>query len=156
MQKLIFTLLPVLALSQVGINTTLPTKTLDVNGEMRIREIPAGDSSDMILVVDQEGNIRKMPLPQSSPSPITPVTPSGSCPNFERNQSSGYYLLFKSDSSVPNPNSPLSINNTNFTSAGAYILNNNYFYSWSNTTGNALNIGQPFTVYFSPTMSCQY
>jgi len=48
------------ALCQVGINTTEPTKTVDVNGEIRIRNLPVGESGDQILSSDPEGNIRKV------------------------------------------------------------------------------------------------
>ncbi|MBC5834698.1 hypothetical protein G6N05_09525 [Flavobacterium sp. F372] len=42
--------------SQVGINTTAPTKTLDVNGEVRIRTLPVTNASTS-LTVDASGNV---------------------------------------------------------------------------------------------------
>lgn len=49
------------ALAQVGVNTTTPTATLDVNGNMRVRTIGAttrlSAPKDSLLVVDQDGNI---------------------------------------------------------------------------------------------------
>jgi len=48
------------ALCQVGINTAEPTKTFDINGEIRIRNLPVGESGDQILSSDAEGNIRQV------------------------------------------------------------------------------------------------
>lgn len=44
----------------VGINTNNPTEQLDVNGKLRLRDIPTGTNSDMILTADTNGNIRKV------------------------------------------------------------------------------------------------
>ncbi|MEF9477560.1 lectin-like protein [Chryseobacterium sp. 1B4] len=46
---------------KVGINTLTPTKTLDINGELRVRTLNSGSDSDDILSADSEGNIRKIP-----------------------------------------------------------------------------------------------
>ncbi|GGF07244.1 hypothetical protein SAMN05443634_101115 [Chishuiella changwenlii] len=46
--------------AQVGINTEEPTKTLDINGELRVRTLPSGDVIDDILVSDIDGNVRKV------------------------------------------------------------------------------------------------
>lgn len=43
--------------SQVGINTTEPTATLDVNGTIRVRSIPSSTADGKILVIDDSGNI---------------------------------------------------------------------------------------------------
>ena len=40
--KLLFLLFPVFALAQVGINTTTPTNTLDINGSARVRNLTIG------------------------------------------------------------------------------------------------------------------
>lgn len=45
---------------QIGINTENPTKTLDVNGEARVRTLPEGNVIDDILVADTNGNLRKV------------------------------------------------------------------------------------------------
>lgn len=46
--------------SQVGINTTSPTKDLDINGELRIRNLPdANISNSNLLVADVNGNVGK-------------------------------------------------------------------------------------------------
>lgn len=63
--KHIYTLLLIslssLLFSQVGINTTTPTKTLDVDGEVYIRKTPEGDKGiESILSTDTDGNIRKV------------------------------------------------------------------------------------------------
>jgi hypothetical protein len=42
MKKLIFLLFPIFAMSQVGISTTNPTNTLDVNGTTRVRSLTLG------------------------------------------------------------------------------------------------------------------
>lgn len=49
------------AFAQVGINTNDPSKTLDVNGEVRVRTLPAGGTIDNILVADTSGNLRIVP-----------------------------------------------------------------------------------------------
>ncbi|ASK32117.1 hypothetical protein CEY12_19325 [Chryseobacterium sp. T16E-39] len=46
--------------AQVGINTTQPTKTLDINGELRIRTLNQGADNDVILSADGNGNVRKI------------------------------------------------------------------------------------------------
>ncbi|WP_139166265.1 hypothetical protein [Chryseobacterium soldanellicola] len=43
----------------VGINTPVPTKTLDINGDLRIRTLPAGTGADKLIVADASGNILK-------------------------------------------------------------------------------------------------
>lgn len=54
-------LLPLSIIAQVGIETTTPTKTLDVNGEMRVRfttsNLNEPAAKDSILVVDNLGNV---------------------------------------------------------------------------------------------------
>lgn len=48
-------------LAQVGINTDSPTKALDVNGDMRIRNIPVTSSNNIeFLVKDDNGNINSV------------------------------------------------------------------------------------------------
>jgi len=42
MKKLIIILFPILSFSQVGIATTTPTNTLDVNGDARVRSLTFG------------------------------------------------------------------------------------------------------------------
>lgn len=42
MKKLIVLLFPILTFSQVGISTTNPTNTLDVNGDLRVRILTLG------------------------------------------------------------------------------------------------------------------
>ena len=44
----------------IGIGTNSPTKTLDVNGETRVRLLPSGDMQNKnIITVDQDGNLYK-------------------------------------------------------------------------------------------------
>jgi len=47
-----------LLFSQVGINTTNPTATLDVNGDLRIRQLDNGSGSH-ILGINEEGKVSK-------------------------------------------------------------------------------------------------
>jgi len=52
----------------VGIGTNAPTKDLDVDGELRVRNLPVGSTtSDALLTTDPQGNIRKIAntIPQS-------------------------------------------------------------------------------------------
>lgn len=53
---LFYFLLSITVFSQVGINTTNPTKMLDVDGEVRVRNIPEM-MKDSILVSDGKGNV---------------------------------------------------------------------------------------------------
>ena len=47
-----------LSFAQVGINTTNPTKELDINGELRIRRLPT-QTSNTLIGADRDGNIGK-------------------------------------------------------------------------------------------------
>ena len=51
----------IFSFGQIGINTNNPTKTLDVNGEARVRTLPQGNATDELLVADSNGNVRKVP-----------------------------------------------------------------------------------------------
>jgi len=42
MKKLIILLFPIFGMTQVGISTTTPTSTLDVNGDLRVRSLTLG------------------------------------------------------------------------------------------------------------------
>lgn len=145
-------LLPVLGFGQsfpgVGINTTTPTEALDVNGKIKSQDIPLVTSADYVLVTNADGVHRKMLLSSLSQN-------AGTCPNFNRNQSNGYFLLFESSSSIQNPNNSLVIQGKTFVSAGTYIQNNTYYFSYTNTSGSALNINSPFSVNFG-TLTCNY
>ncbi len=71
--KTLFLLFPILAMSQVGINTTNPTNTIDVNGTARVRSLSNGatesDANGVLTtapyksvcmgVVDNAGNLLK-------------------------------------------------------------------------------------------------
>ena len=48
-----------LTVAQVGIGTTDPTADLDVNGNLRVRNIPASSSNTSVLTTDDDGNITK-------------------------------------------------------------------------------------------------
>lgn len=144
MKKLLFIIFPITIFSQVGINTTTPSATLDVMGNLKLNA-QSTTSADSILVI-QNREIKKIAL--------SSIQNNGTCPNFHKQQSSGHYLLFSSPSSINNPTSNLTIQNKNFVSAGAWISNNTYFYSWSNTTGQSININN-LSVNFSG-LNCNY
>ncbi|WP_160137316.1 hypothetical protein [Chryseobacterium sp. c4a] len=57
---LMTTLLSLSAYSQVGVNTTTPTKSLDVNGELRVRTIPnqVAPNVTKMITSDANGNIQ--------------------------------------------------------------------------------------------------
>ena len=147
MKNLLFLLLPFLGMSQVGINTQTPTETLDVSGTLRVREITEGTLDDSILVVDASGVVKKITLSSLLPN-------SSKCPDFVRKASSGHYLLFSSESSVNKPNDALTIKETRFVSAGTWIENNTYYYSYTNAFGKPIDINE-FTVNFSGQI-CKY
>jgi hypothetical protein len=50
--------------AQVGINTVSPTKDLDINGELRVRDLPLQNTANIFLVTtDSNGNIGKSKTP---------------------------------------------------------------------------------------------
>ena len=58
---------------RVGINTNNPTKSLDINGDIRIRVIRDTSSNNLkYLVVDDSGNVYKVSLPAVSSSDTCP------------------------------------------------------------------------------------
>lgn len=130
----------------VGIGTTKPTARLHVYGKLKINT-DEGLPTDSILV------IRNKEIMKIAVSSLN-ISNSGTCPNFLKNQSNGYNVYFSSPSSVPNPNNALNIQGKNFAPTSAFILNNTYYYSWSNTTGQPININN-MTVNFSG-LICNY
>lgn len=143
--NILLILIPTIVFSQVGINTAQPTATLDVNGNLRIRKVLQGSVSDSILVINN-GYVKKIALSQLQIS-------NNVCPNLD-SSSTGYYLLFKSTSSIPNPNNSLVISGKNFVSAGTWVNNNTYYYSYSNTSGQSINVNN-FSVDFT-NLHCTY
>ncbi|ANF49111.1 hypothetical protein A0O34_00425 [Chryseobacterium glaciei] len=73
---------------QVGINTNNPTKTLDVNGEMRIRLLPLATTDTYSLTVaDVDGNV-------SSATLVIPSYTFGDIKKgFQSTDHDGWYLL---------------------------------------------------------------
>lgn len=149
MKKLIILLIPALGFSQnnqgVCINCTDPTESLDVNGKIKSRDIPLVNTAEYVIVTNADGVHKKVLLSSLSP---------GKCPSFKYAQSSGYSLVFTSTESIPNPNNSLTIEGKNFVSAGSYINSNLYYFQYSNTTGQPININA-FTVNFSG-LICNY
>ncbi|MDG4950544.1 hypothetical protein NLM59_06385 [Weeksellaceae bacterium KMM 9724] len=65
--KKIYTILAIFcalssSLAQVGINTETPEATLDVNGNMRLRQSPETDKTNFVLSADEEGFVQQIPL----------------------------------------------------------------------------------------------
>ena len=54
---MVFVLSTTLSFSQVGINTQNPTADLDVNGSLRVRNVPVSGSNDSYLSIDTNGNV---------------------------------------------------------------------------------------------------
>lgn len=52
--------LPIQLTGQVGINTTLPTNTLDVNGTLRVRNTASASPTDAALYIDASGIVKKL------------------------------------------------------------------------------------------------
>lgn len=78
---------------------------------------------------------------------------SAQCPTFELDQSNGYYVLFTSNSSITFEND-ITINGLDFTGAGNWVSNGTHHVSWSNTTGQALDLSN-FTMTFG-SETCSY
>ena len=55
---LLFLIISVQTFSQVGINTTEPMATLDVNGDLRIRQLDE-ESGSHVLSINSEGKVSK-------------------------------------------------------------------------------------------------
>jgi len=45
---------------KMGISTTAPTASLDVNGGVRVRNLPVGVATDSVVTADANGNLRKV------------------------------------------------------------------------------------------------
>lgn len=58
----------VTANGNIGVGTIAPTKKLDVNGDLRVRNVPEGSSGSSQLAVDADGNVVKVPASESSTS----------------------------------------------------------------------------------------
>jgi hypothetical protein len=132
----------------VGIRTSTPTETLDVNGTLRVRNTPNGVSTDSLLVI-RNGVVRKIAMPANN----NPQSP-GTCPNFLKASSHPYYLVFTSNGSIPNPNNPIVISGSTFNSSGTWTTGNIYYYSYTRINAGGFNINN-FTVNFG-SLTCVY
>lgn len=78
MKKIILALLLtscVFGFSQVGIGTTNPLNTLDVNGDVRIRSVSTlANTPSYVLVPDENGVVSKYTYPASGTSTATPTS----------------------------------------------------------------------------------
>ncbi|WP_374440461.1 hypothetical protein [Epilithonimonas sp.] len=104
MKNLIFILFPALFLSQytgkVGINTSEPTKTLDINGHLQVRNIEEIPTAIYLLATDEQGNVFKVKL-----SSLTQQ--QSNCPEFLKSESNPYYLKFRSKNALNYPNNSI-------------------------------------------------
>lgn len=148
MKVLLFLLLSIFIPAQVGINTTEPTKTLDVNGTVRVRDIPLL-TNKYVLLSDEEGNLTKILL-----SDLFTTTPDNKCPQFIPNGSGPYYIKFKGGGYVTNPNDPIKVNGLTFNGAGSWVENNITYYTYTNVSAQPLNINN-FSVLFGSNR-CNY
>lgn len=145
MKYLILILFPTLLFSQVGINTTQPTTTLDVNGNIRIREMETVTSAKYMIVTDSDGVFKKMLMP-------TAVTDD--CPEFLKAESNTHYVKFKTLKSLILESDKIMINGLSFTQSGHWVENQVHYYSWTNTSGQPLNINS-FSANFG-NQTCNY
>jgi hypothetical protein len=76
------------------------------------------------------------------------------CPNFIKSQSNPYYLLYSSNSVIPGSGDPKTINNLSFVNAGYWNQANTFYASWTNTSGQPLDINN-FTIQFG-NQTCTY
>lgn len=52
----------VLASGNTGVGTGVPTKPLDINGELRVRTRPVGSTTDTLITANGSGDLRELPL----------------------------------------------------------------------------------------------
>lgn len=155
MKTLLLILFPAFIFCQVGFNTTKPQATVHLTknpnistdkGDLKLDFVETGSISDSLLVWSHKI------VKRVSSSDF--LASAGKCPTFIKSQSNPHYIIFNSSSSIPNPNNPLTIQGLNFISAETSIRNNVYIYSYTNTSGQPLNINQ-FTVNFG-NKQCNY
>ncbi|WP_294270811.1 hypothetical protein [uncultured Chryseobacterium sp.] len=76
------------------------------------------------------------------------------CPNFIKSQSNPYYLLFSNSSAIPDSGNNKTINNLSFVNAGYWNQSNIFYASWTNTSGQPLDINN-FIIQFG-NQACTY
>ncbi len=151
--KLLLLLFPILIFSQVGINTTDPKYTFQVIGTISVTDLPTVESAEYLVVwipnddPTKNGQFGKIKL-----SSI--IQNQNNCPEFVKAESNEYYVKFRSINAVNYPNVALTINGLNFTKSGYWIENGFHYYTWSNTSGQPLNIND-FSVNFGSGV-CNY
>ena len=75
---------------------------------------------------------------------------SNNCPKLVGDKSNSYYLLFYStNGAITKPNDMFQIDNLPFKSAGAWIENNLYYFSYTNINGKPLDLSKDFEVNFN-------
>lgn len=74
-----------------GIGTTSPTKRLDVDGDARVRNLPAGTTSDNVVTTDVNGNLRQVAAPLfNEVIKGQVVLPPASVADFSNNSNTAY------------------------------------------------------------------
>ncbi len=73
----------ILPSGNVGINSSVPTNKLDIGGDLRVRVITSGISSDEVLVVDASGVVKK----------VAPSSPAGEVITFAGSTAPTGFLL---------------------------------------------------------------
>ena len=76
------------------------------------------------------------------------------CLNFVKVQSNPYYLLYTSNSVIPGSGESKTINNLLFVNAGYWNQAGTFYASWTNTSGQPLDINN-FTIKFG-NQTCTY
>lgn len=151
--KLLLLLFPILIFSQVGINTTSPKYTFQVIGTIGVTDLPTVESAEYLVVwipnadSTKNGQFGKIKL-----SSI--IQNQSNCPEFIKAESNEYYLKFRLKNAISYPDVALTINGLNFIQSGYWIENGYHYYSWTNTSGEPLNIND-FSVDFG-SGKCNY
>lgn len=142
-----------MAFSQVGINTTEPKFTLQVNGTIGVTDLPIVETAEYLVVwipnadPQKSGQFGRIKL-----SSIIQV--QSDCPEFVKAESNPFFVNFRSVKSLVLPSGNILINGLSFTPSGQWVENGIHYYSWSNTSGQPLNIND-FTVNFG-SQTCKY
>jgi len=86
----------------VGINTTAPSSNLDINGDIRIRQIPLSLSGESELTVDSDGNLKK--YSNSDYTPLTLSAGGATIVQYKRENNKVYITFFNFNSVTPGTN----------------------------------------------------
>jgi hypothetical protein len=76
------------------------------------------------------------------------------CPNFLKDQSNPYYILFSNSVGIHSSGQPKIINGLQFVDAGHWTNSGIHYASWTNTSGQPLDINN-FTIQFG-SLTCTF